>query len=261
MYSVLVQGVSKKPAPKSFSHYFLSYRCKSMKLKKYLNNCKQHTKISKTSHYSFRIYRTCPKWPSFEPIHFFKHMANFDNYAFANRLRTSLDFFANANLYLRNVLGFVGKHPFLQITPGEESWRLKSGLWGTYSNFWFFSAIFSAISFLSALLALVLSVYNMYICSNTLQSLFYQLTCSNSKILLQRRSDRFGLRSTDSCTISTICCVRVLGRPEWLKWSEDFLLRLTAVPYVLLTQSWMTDLWSSLSISKNVWNCSEIFLT
>ena len=100
----------------------------------------------------------------------------------------------------------------------------------------------------------------MDICSNPLQSLFCQLTCSNSKILLRRRSDRFELRSTDSCTISTICCVRVLGRPEWQKRSEDFVLRLTAVPYVsnLLTQSWMTDLWSSLSISENVmkllWN-------
>ena len=84
----------------------------------------------------------------------------------------------------------------------------------------------------------------MDICSNPLQSLFCQLTCSNSKILLRRRSDRFGLRSTDSCTIFTICCVQVLGRPEWLKRSEDFLLRSTAVPYVsnLLTQSWMTDL-------------------
>ena len=32
----------------------------------------------------------------------------------------------------------------------EESWGLKSGLWGAHSNGWFFSAIFSAISFLSA---------------------------------------------------------------------------------------------------------------
>ena len=66
------------------------------------------------------------------------------------RPRTGPDFFANVNLYLRNVLGFVCKHPILQITPGEESWGLKSGLWGAHSNFWFFSAIFSAISFLSA---------------------------------------------------------------------------------------------------------------
>ena len=77
-------------------------------------------------------------------------MTKFDNYAFANRPRTVPDFFANANLYGRNVLGFVGKHPILQITPGEESCGLKSGLWRAHSNFWFFSAIFSAISFLSA---------------------------------------------------------------------------------------------------------------
>ena len=55
-------------------------------------------------------------------------MAKFDNYTFANRPRTGPDFLVNANLYLRNVLGFVGKHPILQITPGEESWGLKSGL-------------------------------------------------------------------------------------------------------------------------------------
>ena len=73
-----------------------------------------------------------------------------DKYAFTNRPRTGHGFFANANLYLRNVLRFVGKHSILQITPGEESWGLKSRLWGARSNFWFFSAIFSAISFLSA---------------------------------------------------------------------------------------------------------------
>ena len=108
----------------------------------------------------------------------------------------------------------------------------------------FFQPFFQPCPSYRPLLAFVLSVYDMDICSNTLQSLFYQLTCSNSKILLQRRSDRFGLRSKDPCTISTICCVRVLGRPEWLKRSEDFLLRLTAVQYVsnLLTQSWMIDL-------------------
>ena len=77
-------------------------------------------------------------------------MAKFDNYAFAHRPRTGPDFFADADFYLRNVLGFVGKHLILQITPGEEGWGLKSGLWGAHSNFWLFSAIFSAISFLSA---------------------------------------------------------------------------------------------------------------
>ena len=82
-------------------------------------------------------------------IHFFKLIAKFNNYAFANRPRTGPNFFTNANLYLGNVLGFVGKHPMRQITPGEESWGLKSRLWGTRSNFWFFSAIFLAISFLS----------------------------------------------------------------------------------------------------------------
>ena len=77
-------------------------------------------------------------------------IAKFNNYTFANRPRTGPDFFANANLYLRNVFGFVGKHPILQITLGEESWGLKSGLWGACSNFWFFSVIFSAKSFYSA---------------------------------------------------------------------------------------------------------------
>ena len=77
-------------------------------------------------------------------------MAKFDNYDFVNRPRTGPDFFANANLCLRNVLGFVDKHPVLQVTPGEESWGLKSGLWGAHSNFWLFSAIFSVISVLSA---------------------------------------------------------------------------------------------------------------
>ena len=38
----------------------------------WLNNCKQHSKISKTFNYPVRIYRTCPKWPSFEPVHFFQ---------------------------------------------------------------------------------------------------------------------------------------------------------------------------------------------
>ena len=46
---------------------------------------------------------------------FFKRIAKFNNYAFANRLRNGPDFFANANLYIRNVLGFVGKGPILQI--------------------------------------------------------------------------------------------------------------------------------------------------
>ena len=86
----------------------------------------------------------------YKPIHFFKRIAKFNNYAFANRPITGPDFFANANLHLRNVLGYVGKQPILQITPEEENWGLKSGLWGARSNFWFFSAIFLAISFLSA---------------------------------------------------------------------------------------------------------------
>ena len=84
------------------------------------------------------------------PYIFFKHIAKFNNYVFANRPRTGPHLFTNANLYLRNVLRFVGKHPILQITPGEESWGLKSRLWGARSNFWFFSTIFSTISFLSA---------------------------------------------------------------------------------------------------------------
>ena len=228
-----------------------------------LHNCKQHTKISKTFNYPVRIYRTCPKWPSFKPIHFFKRSAKFNKYAFANRRRTGPDFFANANLHLRNVLGFVGKHPILQITPEEESWGLKSRLWGARLNFWFFLAIFSAISFLSVTVSfcfVCIRYRYLFKCATITFQPVYML---KFKDWLRRRSDRFGLRSTDSCTISTVCFVRILVRPEWLKRSEDFLLRLTAVPYAssLLTQSWMIDLWSSLSISKNVWNCSGIFLT
>ena len=155
-------------------------------------------------------------------------MVKLNNYAFANRPRTGPDFFTNANFYLKYVLGFVGKHPIPQITPDEESWGLKSGIWGARSNFWPFSAIFSAISFLSATISFFLSAYNMDICSIT----FLPVDMLKFKDWLRRRSDCFGLRSTDSCTISTIYCVRVLGRPEWLKRSEDFLLRLTVVLYV-----------------------------
>ena len=114
-----------------------------------LNNCKQHTKISKTFNYPVRIYRTCPKRPSFKPIHFFKRIAKFNNYAFANRPTTGPDFFANANLYLRNVLGFVGKHPILQITPEEESWGLKSGKWRPLKFLALLSHFFSHILLIS----------------------------------------------------------------------------------------------------------------
>ena len=177
-------------------------------------------------------------------MHFFKRTAKFNNYAFANRPRTGPDFFANANLNLRNVLGFIGKHPILQMTPEEESWGLKSGLWGARSNFWFFSAIFSAISFLSATVSFCFVCIRYGYLFKCTTITFQPVGMLKFKDWLRRRSDRFGLRSTDSFTISTICFVRVMGRPEWLKRSEDFLLRLTAVPYVsnLLTQSWMTDL-------------------
>ena len=56
---------------------------------------------------------------------FFQAHDEVQHYAFANRLRTGLDFFNNSNLYLRNVLGFVGKHLILQITPEEEIWTAK----------------------------------------------------------------------------------------------------------------------------------------
>ena len=196
---------------------------------------------------------------SFKPIHFFKRTAKFNKYAFANRPRTGPDFFVNANLYLKNVLGFVGKHPILQITPGEESWGLKSGILGARSNFW----LFSAISFLSATVSFCFACIRYGHLFKSVIITFLSVDMLKFKDWLRRRSDRFGLRSTDSCTISTICCVLVLSRPEWLKRSEDFLIRLIAVLYVsnLLTQSWMTDLWSYLSTSKKVWNCSEIFLT
>ena len=197
------------------------------------------------------------------PYIFFKHIAKFNNYAFANRPRTGPDFFPNANLHLKNVLGYDGKHPILQITSEEESWGLKSGLWDARSNFWFFSAILSVISFLSATITFcfVCIWYGCLFKSATIN--FLPVDMLKFKDWLRRRSDSFGHSSTDSSTICTICCARILGRPEWLKRSEDLLLRLTAVPYVLnlLTQSWMSDLWSSLSISKNVWNFSEIFLT
>ena len=166
-------------------------------------------------------------------------MAKFNNYAFANRPRTGPDFFANANLYLRNVLGFVGKYPILQITPNDESWGLKSGIWGARSNFWPFSVIF----FLSTTISFcfVCMRYGYLFKSTTITSLPADML--KFKDWLRRRSDCFGLRSTDSCTISTIYCVRVLGHPEWLKRSEDFILRLTVVLYAsnLLTLSWMTD--------------------
>ena len=157
---------------------------------------------------------------------------------------TGPDFFANANLYLRNALGFVGKHPILQITAEEESWELKSGLWGARSNFWFFSAIFSAISFLSATVSFCFVCIRYGYLFKCAIITFQPVDMLKFKDWLRRRSGRFGLRSTDSCTISAICFVRALGHPEWLKRSEDFLLRLTGVLYVsnLLTQSWMTDL-------------------
>ena len=60
-------------------------------------------------------------------IHFFNLIAKFNNYAFSNRSRNDPDFFANANLYLRNGLGFVGKYLILQITPEEESWGGDGG--------------------------------------------------------------------------------------------------------------------------------------
>ena len=171
---------------------------------------------------------------------YFKRIVKFNNYAFANRPRTGPDFFANASIYLRNAFGFVGKHPILQITPEEESWGLKSGIWGARSNVWPFSAMF----FLSATASFffVCIRYEYLLKSATIT--FLPVDMLKFKDWLRRRSDSFGLRPTDSCTISTICCVRVLGRPEWLKRSEDFLLRLTAVLHVsnLLTQSWMTDL-------------------
>ena len=194
----------KKTDPKkSFGHYFLIYRWKSVKLQKYfwLDNCKQHTKISKSFNSPVRIYRSCSKWPSFKPLHFFKRIAKFNNYAFANRPKTGPDFFANANLYLRNVLGFVGKHPILQITPEEESWGLKSRLWGARSNFWLLSAIFSTISFISATVSycFVCIRYGYLFKSSTITFLMLKF-----KDWLRRWSDHFGLRPTDSCIISTI---------------------------------------------------------
>ena len=190
-----------------------------MKLQKWLNNCKQYTKISKSFNYPVRIYRYCPKLPSFKPINFFERIAKFNNYAFANRPRTGPDFFPNANLYLRNVLGFVAKHPILQITPEEESWGLKSELWGARSNFWFLSAM----SFLSATVSFCFVCIRYVYLFKSSTIIFLPVDMLKFKDWLRRRSNLFGLRSTDSCIISIICCARALGRPEWLKRSEDFL--------------------------------------
>ena len=147
-YTRVTTGCFKK----SFSHYFLIYRWKSMKLQKYfgytiVNNI---LKSQKLSIILLGFIGLAPNEYHLNPYIFFKCTAKFNNYAFAGRPRTGPDFFANANLYLRNVLGFMGKHPIHQITPEKESWGLKSGLWGARSNFWFFTALFSAISFLSA---------------------------------------------------------------------------------------------------------------
>ena len=137
---------------------------------------------------------------SFKPIHFFKRIAKFNNYAFAKRPRTGPDFFANANLYLRNVLGFVGKHPILQITPEKESWGLKFRIFDARSNFW----SFSAISFLSATVSFcfVCIRYGHLFKSATIT--FLPVEMLKFKDWLRRSSDRFELFSTDFCTIYTI---------------------------------------------------------
>ena len=114
-------------------------------------------------------------------------MAKFNNYAFANRPRTGPDFFASANLYLRNILGFVGKDFILQITPEEESFGLKFGPWGARSNFCLFSAIF----FLSATVSFCFACIRYGYLFKSTPTTFLPVDMLKFKDWQRRRSDRF----------------------------------------------------------------------
>ena len=80
-------------------------------------------------------------------------------------------------------------------------------------------------------------------CSNALQSLFSQLTCSNSKIGCDAEAIVLGFVQQIPVPSYNLLCTSP-GSSRMVETVRDFLLRLTAVPYVsnLLTQSWMTDL-------------------
>ena len=111
----------------------------------------------------------------------------------------------------------------IQITPEEESWGLKSGIWGARSNFW----PFSAISLLSATVSFcfVCIRYGYLFKSATIT--FLPVDMLKFKDWLRHRNDRFGLRSTDSCTISTTCCV---GSSRMGETVRGFLIKVNRSP-------------------------------
>ena len=203
------------------------------------------------------------------PYIFFKHTAKFNNYAFANRPRTDSDFFANANFYLRNVLRFVGKHSILQITPEEESLGLKSGLWGARSNFWFISAI----SFLSATVSFCSVCIRYGYLFKCATITFQPVDMLKFKDWLRRRSDRFGLRSTDSCTISTNLLCTSPGSTRMAETVRGFVIKVNRSPIRLkLTDPVFDNCFMKFSIDfekcmKLLWNLLDwatliiIFLT
>ena len=96
----------------------------------------------------------------------------------------------------------------------------------------------------------------MDICSNPLQSLFCQLTCSNSKILLRRRSDRFLYH-----------LYNLLCTSPWSSWMAEtvrgFLIKINRSPIRLkLTDLVLDDWFMKFSIyfekcMKLLWNLPD----
>ena len=123
----IVQGVSKKPARKSFSHYFFIYGWKSMKLQEnfgytIVNNILKSQKLSIILLGFIGLAPNDHLNPNI--------LSSAQRNSTITLLQTDLGLalISNANLYLRNVVGFVGKHHIFEITPEEESWGPKFGL-------------------------------------------------------------------------------------------------------------------------------------
>ena len=133
---------------------------------------------------------------------------------------------------------------------------------GGRSNFWPSSAIYSAISFLSATVSFcfVCLRYGYVFQSATIN--FLPVNMLKFKDWLRHRSDRFGFRSTDSCTISTIFCVRVLGAgsSRMAETVRRFLIKVNRSPIRLkLTDPVLDDWFMKFSIyfekcMKLLWN-------
>ena len=176
---LLIQGVSKT-GPKIIQHYFLIYRWKINETYEAfcLSNCKQHAKTSKLSIILLGFIGLAKNDHHLSPCIFSSAQRNSTN----TLLQTNLGLTLISLLVLTfESEMFLGCWQTLDAShnPRERMLGAKIRTMGRPLKF---LVLLSHILLIGHWLAFVLSVYDVDICSNPLQLLFCQLTCSNSKI-------------------------------------------------------------------------------